>query len=81
MTEVGDCRPICTKCGEPVEIQSVRKDGWIQLAPHSCKPSPPAPETDDEACTQCGGTGWDRMRERTCDCTSVETSAVNREET
>jgi hypothetical protein len=24
--------------------------------------------TDDEPCTECKGTGWDRMRERECDC-------------
>lgn len=28
----------------------------------------PAGDRDDETCTECKGTGWDRMRERECDC-------------
>lgn len=36
MTDPADCRPICTRCGAAIEIKSVREDGWIDLAPHSC---------------------------------------------
>lgn len=37
MSDPADCRPICVKCSEPVEIKSIRDDGWIQLEPHRCK--------------------------------------------
>lgn len=74
MTEVGDCRPICTRCSEAIEIDSVREDGWIYLKPHKCKPQLQlVPDTDDAPCTECRGSGWDRLRERVCDCTADPT--------
>lgn len=75
MTEIGDCRPICTRCGAPIEIKNVREDGWIDLEPHRCKPQLRiVVDTDDAPCTQCNGTGWDNMRERECDCVADSAS-------
>jgi hypothetical protein len=56
--EPADSRPFCTKCGETIEIRSVREDGWIDLEPHTCAPGLGCkflPDNMDPAiCAKCG---------------------------